>query len=206
VPPEATDPGRGPDGGADRGPAFVGSVGSADLGSADAADWRTVARLFAPPDPGGAGGPDPERLPPALAERWAAAEATDLATEYVRLFVNALPEVPCPPYASVYLEGGVYGSVTGRVRERYRKWGVDTSEVPDHFAVEAAFLAALLEVGSGEAADAAPDVAADLAWLTDHLRAWAPTFLRSVREHDRTGVYAEAASWSLELLERTSVA
>ncbi len=33
-----------------------------------------------------------------------------LETEYVRLFINALPEVPCAPYGSVYLEGSVMGS------------------------------------------------------------------------------------------------
>jgi TorA maturation chaperone TorD len=33
-----------------------------------------------------------------------------LENEYIRLFVNAMPEVPCAPYGSVYLEGTIMGN------------------------------------------------------------------------------------------------
>ena len=156
-----------------------------------------AGRTAAPGPPGSLGvAPSYAELPPRLAERLEATPPDRLEAEYVRLFVNAMPEVPCPPYASAYLQGTLYGTVTARVRELYRKWGVDTHEVPDHFAVEAAFLAGLLA--------AAPDddeALRDLAWLRGHLRSWAPTFLRAVEVHDRTGVYADAARWARGLIE-----
>jgi TorA maturation chaperone TorD len=160
--------------------------------------WQAIASLF--------GGVEPVNgittreweeagAPTRLTDRLAATDPTRRESEFVRLFVNAMPEVPCPPYASVYLEGELYGSVTNRVRDLYRKWGVDTAEVPDHFAVEAAFMAGLLTAAGNHR-----DAASDLAWLQDHLRRWAPTFLARVQEEDRTGVYAEAARWARTLV------
>ena len=169
----------------------------------DPAEWHALAEVFAPPEPGQLG-PAAGVLPAALADRLESVTPERLATQYVRLFVNAMPEVPCPPYASVYLEGGVHGAVTHRIRMLYRKWGLDTTEVPDHFAVEAAFVATLLSAAGAENGDPGPkaEAAADLAWLSTHLLAWAPAFLRRVRDHDRTGLYGEAAGWALGLLER----
>lgn len=162
-------------------------------GGGRAASWEAVALLFG-------GEHELERdhlavLPPPLARRLGRADRRHLEAEYVRLFVNALPGVPCPPYASAHLEGGVWGAVTGEVRDLYRRYGVEARDVPDHFAVEAAFVAALLE-----AADEDADAARDLAWITRHLRDWAPGFLGSIQAHDRTGVYAAAARWAEALI------
>ncbi|NIP83583.1 MAG: hypothetical protein GWM90_31900, partial [Gemmatimonadetes bacterium] len=77
----------------------------------------------------------------------------------------------------------------------YRRWGVDTDEVPDHFAVEAAFMAGLVAGSRG-----IDGLERDRAWLREHLRVWAPPFLARVEEADRTGVYAAAARWARSLL------
>ncbi|HZD04792.1 MAG TPA: molecular chaperone TorD family protein, partial [Longimicrobiales bacterium] len=111
-------------------------------------------------------------------------------------------------------EGVLHGKVTGSVRRLYRRWGVETDRVPDHFAVEAAFLAGLLAAVRGdesvlvdedapEARSAPRDESApqDLEWLASHLRSWAPAFLRRVEIHDRTGFWTGAARWARELLE-----
>lgn len=158
--------------------------------------WRALAGIFQgtaweDDAPG-----DDAALPDPLATRLRAAATCHLESEYVRLFVNALPEVPCPPYASVYLEGGLHGATTARVRDLYRRWGVDSHDMPDHFAVEAAFVAALRPAAATDAA-----AARDLAWLHAHLRTWAPAFLAAVRRHDRTGAFAAAADWAETLLE-----
>ena len=127
-------------------------------------------------------------LPDSLKRTLKSTALVALEGEYVRLFVNALPEVPCPPYASVYLEGALMGESTARVRDLYRRWGVDTEELPDHFAVECAFLG-VLEGAPVEDRRAR----ADLDWLVEHLAAWTPEFFDRVERHDRSAVYREAA-------------
>jgi TorA maturation chaperone TorD len=165
------------------------------LSAAPDPSWLAVAWLFRG-DPGAAVEAAGDRMPDHLAKRIAAADPVGLEQEYVRLFVNDLPAVSCPPYASVHLEGTLHGSATREVRDLYRKWGVSSNDVPDHFAVQAAFLAGLMGAG----ADAGEEAERDRGWLLEHLRSWAPEFLDSVEAHDRTGVYADAARWARSLL------
>ncbi len=160
------------------------------------AAWDGLARLFGR----GPGEDLPGALPGDLASRAAGTDPVRLEAGFVRLFVNALPEVPCPPYASVYLEGTLHGEVTARVRALYRRWGVEPADIPDHFAVEAAFLAGLLRATGGGTAHS-EEAAADAAWLRDHLREWTPRFFRAVEGNDDTGVYAEAVRIARALLE-----
>jgi TorA maturation chaperone TorD len=111
-----------------------------------------------------------------------------LETEYVRLFINAMPEVPCPPYGSVYLEGTVMGVSTLRVIEIYRKYGMATDELADHIAVECEFLAWLRGLaGENQAASQ------DFSILFEHLRQWTDPFFARVAEHDRIGCFRRGA-------------
>ena len=80
----------------------------------------------------------------------------DLRTEYTRLFINAVPHVTVPPYASVYLDGSgiLQGPTTERTRDFYREHGYDLAsetEPADHLALELDFLAALTGEGQAEA-------------------------------------------------------
>lgn len=120
-----------------------------------------------------------------------------LQNEYVRLFINALPEVPCAPYGSVYLEGSVMGESTVRVGEIYRKYGMETTELPDHIAVESEFLAWL----HGVAAD---DEAArqDYDYLLWHFKEWTSLFFARVEQHDQLGCYRQSARLARTILER----
>ena len=82
----------------------------------------------------------------------------DLRTEYTRLFINAVPHVTVPPYASVYLDGSgiLQGPTTERTRDFYREHGYDLAsetEPADHLALELDFLAALTGEGQVEAED-----------------------------------------------------
>jgi TorA maturation chaperone TorD len=116
---------------------------------------------------------------------------TRLQNEYVRLFINAMPEVPCPPYGSVYLEGTIVGKSTMRINGIYRRYGMKNEELADHIAVESEFLAWL----SGGLPDsvAAED---DFLFLASHLKEWTQTFFSQVEEHDRLGCYKKCAQFS----------
>lgn len=118
-----------------------------------------------------------------------------LENEYVRLFINAMPEVPCAPYGSVYLEGSVMGESTVKVAAIYQKYGMATEELADHIAVESEFLAWL----HGLAAD---DVEAkkDFDYLLGHLRKWTGPFFNRIEEHDQLGFYRRSAGVARALL------
>ena len=53
----------------------------------------------------------------------------DIEAEYVRLFINAMPEVPCAPYGSVYLEGAVMGKTTVKVAGIFHYYGLNTEDL-----------------------------------------------------------------------------
>ena len=79
----------------------------------------------------------------------------ELRIEYTRLFINAVPHVTVPPYASVYLDGSgiLQGPTTERTRDFYREHGYDLAsetEPADHLALELDFLAALTDEGQAE--------------------------------------------------------
>lgn len=132
-----------------------------------------------------------------LLEAMNSLEPVRLQNEYVRLFINALPEVPCAPYGSVYLEGSVMGESTVRVHEIYRKYGMETTELPDHIAVESEFLAWLHGVaGNDEAARQ------DYHYLLGHLKKWTSLFFDRVEQHDQLGCYRQSARLARTLLEQ----
>lgn len=117
--------------------------------------------------------------------------------EYVRLFINAMPEVPCAPYGSVYLEGSVMGASTLKVADIYRKYGMIPEEVADHIAVESEFLAWL----HGVAADDTTAIP-DFTFLLGHLRQWTDAFFQNVEQHDQLGCYRQGAGLARVILGR----
>ncbi|MCF8128045.1 MAG: molecular chaperone TorD family protein [Deltaproteobacteria bacterium] len=147
-------------------------------------ELRALSRLFSYPETWPRAG-DLEVLDPETRKKWeepgpGALEA--LQNQYVSLFINALPEVPCPPFGSVYLEGTVMGESTVEVRKLYAKYGLATDEIPDHIAVELEFLRFLAD----------PKVHADPAdyqTLLAHLRNWTPGFLERINQNDPSGFY-----------------
>ncbi len=136
-------------------------------------------------------------LPPDRARAWQ--EGTDpgrllrLQNQYVRLFINALPQVPCPPYGSCYLEGTLMGESTVAIAQLYGDYGLETPEMPDHLAVELEFLAFLTHPASGARAQ-------DVRRLWDHLRSWTPEFFDRVEGHDQEGFYRATAQLARQKL------
>ncbi len=120
-----------------------------------------------------------------------------LQNAYVRLFINALPEIPCPPYGSFHLEGTLMGVSTLRIRDLYAAYGFQTREMPDHIAVELEFLhllTHLLPVGDLE-------VRQDHAFLLEHLRLWSPAFFEGVEVSDESGFYAGVCRFAGSVLQ-----
>jgi len=159
---------------------------------------QLISTLFSYP-----GGPVDLPTPPETPEECGVAllaerEGLDpviLENEYVRLFVNAMPELPCAPYGSFYLEGTLFGPSTQKVAAIYRKYGIECSEPADHIAVESEFLAWL----HGRTAE---DVAVrkDFDYLLSHLRQWSGPFFKTVEEHDRLGYFRRSAELARRIL------
>ena len=105
-------------------------------------------------------------------------DLAELQTEYTRLFVNAYPTLPCPPYESFYREGTVYGNTVNEVVALYEQQGLEYTyqgEPPDHISVELDFLA---ETGNQE-------------FLT-RMRQWVPQFTARIKEMPTIyGVFAQ---------------
>ncbi|MFV0436877.1 MAG: molecular chaperone [Desulfopila sp.] len=152
---------------------------------------QAVSLMFCHPDAKWSSTPLGDRLPAAartVIVTMRAERAVVLEGEYIRLFVNSMPEVPCAPYGSVYLEGTVMGESTLKVAQVYRQYGLVTSELADHIAVEAEFLAWL----HGRI-DGSHLAAENFTFLLDHLRSWTSGFFAAVEHHDRLGCYRQAA-------------
>lgn len=160
-------------------------------------DLQLLSRLFAYPE-----------VPPTaddlakIGSKWGKNDDPEafraLQAEYVRLFINALPEVPCPPYGSFYLEGTLMGESTVRLRKLYAGYGWQTDELADHIAVELEFLALLAAQGEDES------IREDYQFLLGQLSLWAPAFLERVEEHDRLGFYRAVSKYARKVLENIS--
>ncbi|MDP2846134.1 MAG: molecular chaperone TorD family protein [Candidatus Methanoperedens sp.] len=153
--------------------------------------YRDLSQLFSYPE----ALPDKELMFRAGVLEANLPDIRELQSQYVRLFINALPQVPCPPYGSIYLEGSCMGETTVTVRSIYRKYGFETDEMPDHIAVELEFLDYLKQAGqSEEIADS------DFVFLLTHLKSWAPAFFERVEKNDKNGFYRAVAQGAKNIL------
>ncbi|MBW2066924.1 MAG: molecular chaperone TorD family protein [Deltaproteobacteria bacterium] len=144
----------------------------------------TLSRLFRYPDRW----PEDQDLvllspPVAHSEILVEKDLSALQGSYVHLFINALPEVPCPTYGSFYLEGALMGESTVRLKRLYGEYGFEADELADHIGVELEFLA-LLATLTDE-----PAVREDYDYLLEHLRQWTPEFFDRVEQIDPLGFY-----------------
>lgn len=117
-----------------------------------------------------------------------------LQNNYVNLFINALPELPCPPYGSFYLEGVLMGESTVRLKNLYHEYGFQTDEMADHIAVELEFLAMLSTLPTHDR------IQKDYDFLLDHLRQWTPEFFKQVGKSDKIGFYKDVSRYAQKVL------
>lgn len=119
---------------------------------------------------------------------------TGLQNRYVSLFINRLPEVPCIPCGSWYLEGTLMGPSTTTLSALYREYGFETCEIPDHIAVELEFLAILSTLEGQVCGDDDKNlITSDLNFVTGHLAAWTRDFFDRVTSWDEKGFYGALA-------------
>lgn len=78
----------------------------------------------------------------------------DIQVDYTRLFINGVPHVIAPPYASIYIDGTLNSTTADKTRDYFRKKGFDitNTEFPDYLVTELDFMALLEdeEEGSSE--------------------------------------------------------
>jgi len=136
----------------------------------------------------------------------------ELEIEYTRLFVNAYPGIPAPPYGSIYLEkdGLVWGDTTADVVKIYIEAGLrmsdDFHDVPDHIAAEFEFVWYLLgeELKAKEEEDQERGLkmsSIQKLFLTNHLLKWAPSFLDKVIGSTRSLFYREISLLAREFIK-----
>jgi len=136
----------------------------------------------------------------------------ELAIEYTRLFINAYPMVPCPPYESFYVDGGFLAQASTRdvarlyaeAGYRLRPWFKD---LPDHIAVELEFTAILLGEASFTSSPALRD--GELAklrpcFIKKHLAKWVPAFADCVERNAKLSFYKGVAKLLKGLVDLAS--
>lgn len=72
----------------------------------------------------------------------------DLQVEYTRLFINGVPHVVAPPYASVYLDKTLRGKYSDKILTYYRSLGytlAENADLPDSLIHQLEFLSFLAE-------------------------------------------------------------
>lgn len=127
-----------------------------------------------------------------------AALARSLSVEYCRLFIGPY-SVPCPPYGSVFLDGGqAMGPSTIDALLRYRESGLRPTgvwrEPPDHIAVELQFMAQLsvkcaAAAAAGQHDDAPRLLEVQRAFLRDHVGRWGPVFAERLKRATSCHLY-----------------
>jgi TorA maturation chaperone TorD len=132
-----------------------------------------------------------------------AAALQALQVEYTHLFINAIPHVPVPPYASAYVGQGMLMNEPAEAALRaYRHAGLDLAEdyhdLPDHLAVELEFLSWLeeraieaYEERNGERAQVWTEQKET--FLSQQVQPWLPEFCWRVEEAARIPFYPELA-------------
>ena len=123
----------------------------------------------------------------------------DLQIEYTYLFINAVPNVPAPPYESVYFgEGLLMGAPVSRVLHLYREAELTISEsydaLPDHIGAELEFMFYLFQqetkakqMNDRETADTWREK--QRLFLSEHLLQWGSPFMSRVAQNTRMPFY-----------------
>ncbi len=125
----------------------------------------------------------------------------ELAVEYTRLFINAYPMVPCPPYESFYVDGGFLAQASTReVAKLYVEAGYRLTprfkDLPDHVAVELEFASLLLREPSPalrSTLNRDPPAQLKPRFIKEHLAKWVPAFANCVEENAKLNLYKGVA-------------
>jgi TorA maturation chaperone TorD len=149
---------------------------------------------------------DADELGAALAqlrEGLAGLSAADLQAEHLRLFGGVREgNGPPPPYESLHREGRLLGESTEAVMAHYRGSGMslagEGAGPEDHLGLELKFLALLCHQESrhwrdGDEAGGREALAAQQAFIEQHLQAWAPEYCATLKAEARSPFYQAVA-------------
>lgn len=149
-----------------------------------------------------------QAVAPLPEEKEAALQA--LQVEYTYLFINAVPRVPAPPYASAYADRGLLmGEPAEAALVAYHQAGLtladDYRDLPDHIAAELEFVAwlgeqALVAQEAGDEELAQLRLGQQQAFLEQQVRPWLPAFCRRVEASARLAFYPALACLAEEWL------
>jgi len=138
-----------------------------------------------------------------------------LEIEYTRLFVNAYPRIPAPPYSSVYLDKDrqVWGPGTAQAGRFYEEAGLSPSEdfadIPDHVSAELEFISYLIleqQKLQPEGTSAGRDtVEIEERFLADHFLKWVAQFLNQVVKSTENAFYGTVAHLALRFVELEAI-
>ncbi len=126
-------------------------------------------------------------VPDGLADLLQADDVVEqLQIEHTRLFINAVPTVPAPPYASAHLDGLLMGTAAEQALLFYRQHGYeprDSADPPDGLVTELEFLALVSD-----------DEQVEEEFLAGCFRPWFGTFREKVITEARLPYYPAAVS------------
>lgn len=135
-----------------------------------------------------------------------AGAAHDLHRAYTRLFLG--PGRPiAPPYESAYVEGRLAGEASTQVAHCYAEAGLqvvcrdDRYELPDHVAVELAFMAHLAAQEERDPGQAEEWRERQRRFLREHLTRWLPQFCQDIEASQAHPFYCDAARAAKRLVE-----
>lgn len=150
-----------------------------------------------------------------LRQGLADASTAELRAEHLRLFGGVREGYgPPPPYESLHREGRLLGDSTEAVMAHYRGNGISLKDEDagpeDHLGIELKFLALLCHRESrrwqdGDEAGGREALAAQQAFIEQHLGAWAPDYCRTLQSETQSPFYravAELTATSIHLDSR----
>jgi len=107
----------------------------------------------------------------------------DLQVEHTRLFINGVPHVAAPPYASVYMDKTMRGQYSDKILRFYNTSGYDMkvgADLPDSLIHQLEFLSFIVEDQNQEG---------EIEFLSQFFLPWFPVFATRVKEEAQHPFY-----------------
>jgi len=133
----------------------------------------------------------------------------DLQVEHTSMFIYPRPEIPCPPYESIYVEKvrRLMGDSTMDVKKRYNEHKLALSDqfkdLPDHVSAELEFMHYLAYSeaeanAAGKTEESASFAESEKSFLADHLLRWLPKFADCLKAKSSSGLIVSASRMASE--------
>lgn len=139
----------------------------------------------------------------------------DLQVEHLRLFGGVREGYgPPPPYESIHREGCLWGESSESVLRHYRKHGFlhegEHGGRGDHLGLELKFLALLCHEESrrwrdGNISLGLAALAAQRAFIAEHLHAWAPNYCRRIQGESVHAFFQSAMALTAAMIEQDAL-